>query len=183
MTKERDDKKGKNVFVYADETRPILQGSRLTAWELGQQGIEHKIIADNVSGWIMQLGMVDMVIVGSDRIAANGDVANKIGTYEKAVVAKANKIPFYVAAPTSTFDIKCKTGKNIPIEERDEKEVLYMRGYCGKTESIEEIRLAPEESHALNLAFDVTPAKYITGIITEKGIIKAKRGDIKRLLK
>lgn len=175
------DEKGKKVFVYVDETRPRLQGS-LTAWELSQEGIEHKVVADNVSGWLMQLGKVDMVIVGADRIAANGDFANKIGTYEKAVLAKENKIPFYVAAPTSTFDINCKNGKKIPIEERDEKEVLYVKGYNEKTNSIEEVRIAPEGSHALNYAFDVTPAKYVTGIITEKGIIKADKKSIEKLL-
>lgn len=173
---------GKNVFVYVDETRPRCQGSRLTAWELGQEGIDHRIIADNVSGWVMQLGKVDLVIVGADRIAANGDVANKIGTYEKAVMAKENKVPFYVAAPTSTFDINCKSGKDIPIEERDEKEVLYTRGYCETTKNIEAVRTSPSSSHALNYAFDVTPAKYIKGIITEKGIIKPNRRQIKKLL-
>ncbi len=175
--------KGKKVFVYADETRPRLQGAMLTAWELGQQGVEHKIIADNVSGWLMQLGKVDMVIVGADRIAANGDVANKIGTYEKAVLAKENNVPFYVAAPKSTFDLKCETGKDIPIEERSEKEVLYVNGYCEKTGNIEEVRISPKDSHGLNYAFDVTPAKYITGIITEKGIVKAKKEDIENLFK
>lgn len=175
--------KGKKVFVYVDETRPRLQGASLTAWELGQNGIEHRIIADNVSGWLMQLGKIDLVIVGADRIAANGDVANKIGTYEKAVLAKTNKVPFYVAAPTSTFDRACKTGKDIPIEERSEKEVLYVKGYCEKTKGVEEVRISPEGSHALNYAFDVTPAKYITGIITEKGIVKADKKSIKNLLK
>lgn len=174
---------GKNVFVYVDETRPRCQGARLTAWELGQEGISHEIIVDNTAGMLMRNGEIDMVIVGADRIAANGDVANKIGTYGRAVLAKENKIPFYVAAPTSTFDIKCKTGKKIPIEERDEKEVLYMFGYCERTGDIEEVRIAPEDSHALNYAFDVTPAKCITGIITERGIIKAKRKDIEELLK
>ncbi|MDP2908748.1 MAG: S-methyl-5-thioribose-1-phosphate isomerase [Nanoarchaeota archaeon] len=175
--------KGKNVFVYVGETRPRLQGASLTAWELSQEGIEHKVIADNMSGWLMQLGKVDMVIVGADRIAANGDVANKIGTYEKAVLAKVNKVPFYVAAPTSTFDISCKTGRDITIEERSEGEVLYIKGYCSKTKSVEEVRITPEGSHALNYAFDVTPAKCITGIITEKGIIVAKKKSIEALLK
>lgn len=176
VTKE----KGKKVFVYADETRPRLQGASLTAWELGQNGIEYKIIADNVSGWLMQLGKVDIVIVGADRIASNGDTANKIGTYEKAVLAKENNIPFYIAAPTSTFDIKCETGKNIPIEERNENEVLYVKGYCEKTESVEEVRISPKDSHGLNYAFDVTPAKYITGIITEKGIVKPDKEEISK---
>lgn len=175
--------KGKKVFVYIDETRPRLQGASLTAWEVGQENIENLLIVDNVSGMLMKQGKVDMVIVGADRIAANGDVANKIGTYEKAVLAKENKVPFYVAAPTSTFDINCKDGSKIPIEERDEREVLYVRGYCEKTKDIEEVRVAPKDTHALNYAFDVTPAKYVKGIITEKGIIKANRRSIKKLLK
>ncbi len=174
--------KGKKVFVYVDETRPRLQGASLTAWELGQNEVEHRIIADNVSGWLMQLGKVDIVIVGADRIAANGDTANKIGTYEKAVLAKENSIPFYIAAPTSTFDIKCEFGKDIPIEERSEKEVLYVQGYCEKTGSLEEVRISPKDSHGLNYAFDVTPAKYITGIITEKGIVKADRDEIIKIV-
>jgi len=175
--------KGKKVMVYADETRPRLQGARLTAWELGQQGIDHKIIADNVSGWLMQLGKVDMVIVGSDRIAANGDVANKIGTYEKAVVAKENGIPFYVAAPTSTIDMDSPSGKYIPIEERDEDEVLLVNGFCDATGKMEKVRISPKDSHALNLAFDVTPAKYVSGIITEKGIVKPNKKSIAKLFK
>jgi len=175
--------KGKKVFVYADETRPRLQGASLTAWELGQNGIEHRIIADNVAGWLMQLGKVDIVIVGADRIAANGDTANKIGTYEKAVLTKENNIPFYIAAPTSTFDLKCETGKGIPIEERNENEVLYVKGYCEKTSGVEEVRISPKDSHGLNYAFDVTPAKYITGIITEKGIVKPDKESIEKLLK
>lgn len=179
VAKER----GKKVFVYSDETRPRLQGASLTAWELGQNGIEHRIIADNVSGWLMQLGKVDIVIVGADRIAANGDTANKIGTYEKAVLAKENNIPFYIAAPTSTFDIKCGSGKDIPIEERSEREVLYLSGYSEKTGEVEEIRISPKDSHGLNYAFDVTPAKYITGIITEKGIIKPDKESIEKLFK
>jgi len=172
--------KGKKVFVYADETRPRLQGAGLTAWELGQNEIDHRIIVDNVSGWLMQLGKVDIVIVGADRIAANGDTANKIGTYEKAVLAKENNVPFYIAAPTSTFDLKCETGKSIPIEERNENEVLYVRGYCEKTSCVEEVRISPKDSHGLNYAFDVTPAKYITGIITEKGIVKADKDEISK---
>jgi len=175
--------KGKKVFVYSDETRPRLQGASLTAWELGQNGIEHRIIADNVAGWLMQLGKVDIVIVGADRIAANGDTANKIGTYEKAVLAKENNIPFYIAAPASTFDTKCETGKNIPIEERSEREVLYLSGYSEKTREVEEIRISPKDSHGLNYAFDVTPAKYITGIITEKGIVKPDKESIETIFK
>ena len=163
-------RKGKRIFVWVDETRPRLQGARLTAWEMVQEGIEHAIIADNAAGYFMRRGEVDMVIVGADRIAANGDVANKIGTYEKAVVAHENGIPFYVAAPISTFDFSLKSGDEIPIEERREDEVLFCR----------ECRIAPEESRARNPAFDVTPAKYITGIITEKGIFKPTELDILR---
>ncbi len=155
-------RKGKRIFVWVDETRPRLQGARLTAWEMVQEGIEHAVIADNAAGYFMRKGEVDMVIVGADRITANGDVANKIGTYEKAVVAHENGIPFYVAAPISTFDFSLNTGGEIPIEERREDEVLFCR----------ECRIAPKESRARNPAFDVTPARYITGIITERGIFK-----------
>ena len=151
---------GKNIFVYVDETRPRLQGARLTAWELGQEGIDHAIIADNAAGFYMHRGDVDLAIVGADRIGANGDFANKIGTYEKAVLARENGIPFYVAAPASTFDFKIKSGAEIPIEERGEDEVLVING----------VRHSPETSRAKNPAFDVTPAKYVTGYITEYGI-------------
>ncbi|MEA2103759.1 MAG: S-methyl-5-thioribose-1-phosphate isomerase [Candidatus Cloacimonadota bacterium] len=152
----------KNIFVFIDETRPRLQGSRLTAWELAQAKIPHAIIVDNAAGFYMQKGEVDIVLVGADRIAANGDVANKIGTYEKAVLAKENNIPFYVAAPSSTIDMKCKTGSEIMIEEREAREV---REIFGK-------RVANESSDVLNPAFDITPAKFVTGIITENGIYK-----------
>jgi len=162
---------GKKIFVWVDETRPRLQGARLTAWEMVQEGIEHAVIADNAAGYFMRKGEVDMVIVGADRITRNGDVANKIGTYEKAVVAQENGIPFYVAAPISTFDFSLASGDEIPIEERREEEVLYCR----------ECRIAPKESKARNPAFDVTPAKYITGIITEKGIFKPS--EIEKILK
>ncbi len=160
---------GKEIFVFVDETRPRFQGAKLTAWELLNEEIEHKIIADNAAGYFMQKGEIDLCIVGADRITANGDVANKIGTYEKAVLAKENNIPFYVAAPVSTIDFSIKSGNEIPIEERNEDEVL----------SINNIRIAPIDSHALNPAFDVTPAKYITGIITEIGIFKPE--EIKNL--
>jgi translation initiation factor eIF-2B subunit alpha/methylthioribose-1-phosphate isomerase len=152
---------GKEIFVWADETRPRLQGAYLTSWELVQEGIPHAIIADNAAGYYMRKGEVDMAIVGADRIAGNGDVANKIGTYEKAVVAKENGIPFYVAAPASTFDFDLDNGDKIPIEERDENEVLVIRGR----------RIAPEDAKARNPAFDVTPTKYISGYITEKGVL------------
>jgi len=153
---------GKEIFVFVDETRPRLQGAKLTAWELLNEGIEHRIIADNAAGLFMQKGEIDLCIVGADRIALNGDVANKIGTYEKAVLAKENNIPFYVAAPLSTIDFNIKAGREIPIEERSEDEVLI----------VNDKRIAPIGSHALNPAFDVTPAKYITGLITEIGIFK-----------
>ncbi|RLF49191.1 MAG: S-methyl-5-thioribose-1-phosphate isomerase [Thermoplasmata archaeon] len=149
--------KDREIFVWVDETRPRLQGL-LTSWELKQEGIKHAVIADNAAGYFMREGEVDMVIVGADRIASNHDVANKIGTYEKAVLAKENGIPFYVAAPISTFDESISDGKKIKIEERDAEEVTKIFDYIPP-----EIR---------NPAFDVTPAEYITGIITEEGIIK-----------
>ena len=152
---------GKRFFVYASETRPRLQGMQLTAWELNQEGIDHAIIPDGASGHFIRKG-VDMIIVGADRIAANGDFANKIGTFEKAVLATEFGVPFYVAAPISTFDFNTKTGEDIVIENRSEEEVTMIR----------DIRIAPEGSHALNPAFDMTPARYVTGFITEKGILR-----------
>jgi len=154
--------KGRRFFVYVDETRPRLQGARLTAWELLQAGIEHAIITDGAAGHFLGRGEIDLVLVGADRIAANGDAANKIGTYAKAVVAKENGVPFYVAAPTSTIDMGLASGAKIPIEERSPQEVLHLEGQL----------IAPKESPARNPSFDVTPAKYITGIITEQGILK-----------
>jgi len=162
---------GKNIFVFVDETRPICQGARLTAWELLQEGIKHAIIVDNAAGFYMRNGNIQLVIVGGDRIAMNGDVANKIGTYEKAVLAKENRIPFYVAAPLMSFDSKCRSGKDIPIEERSPEEVLTMWG-ANEKGRFTEIRMAPTHSEARNPAFDITPAKYLSGIITERGIIK-----------
>ncbi|MGC8644861.1 MAG: S-methyl-5-thioribose-1-phosphate isomerase [Thermoplasmata archaeon] len=156
-------REGKNPFVWVDETRPRLQGARLTAWELIQEGIDHRVIADNASGFLMNRGEVDLVIVGADRIAANGDFANKIGTYEKAVVAKENGVDFYVAAPLSTFDFTIDSGGDIPIEYRSEEEVSQVNG----------ISIPPKESRAYNPAFDVTPARYVTGYITEYGIFKS----------
>ncbi|MBI2657705.1 S-methyl-5-thioribose-1-phosphate isomerase [Candidatus Woesearchaeota archaeon] len=167
----------KNIFVYVDETRPRNQGASLTAWELAQEKINHVIIADNAAGFFMKNGKIDFVIVGADRIAMNGDVANKIGTYEKAVLAKENNIPFYVAAPLSTFDAKCSSGNEIPIEERHEDEILFMSGMDENSE-IKKIRIAPIESSAKNPAFDITPAKYITGIITEKGVLNPVKEEI-----
>ena len=164
---------GKNIFVFVDETRPRLQGAKLTAWELGQEGIDHAIIADNAAGFYMRRKEVDLVIVGADRITANGDFANKIGTYEKAVLAHENKIPFYVAAPGSTFDFSISNGDGIPIEERGEEEVLIVNGK----------NLGPAASHARNPAFDVTPNKYVTAFITEYGIFRPEDlGRMKSLM-
>ena len=173
-------RQGKDVFVYVDETRPRNQGAKLTAWELHNDGVPHVIIPDNAAAALMAKKKIDFVIVGADRIADNGDVANKIGTLEKAIIAKEFDVPFYVAAPTSTFDLECKTGKNIPIEERDQDEVLYQTGIDNNGNVIK-VRVSSPGSKALNPSFDVTPAKYITGIITEKGIIKAHSMSIKKL--
>ena len=161
---------GKKIFVYADETRPRNQGARLTAWELASAGIDHAIIPDNAGAYYMSHGKINMVIVGADRIAANGDTANKIGTMEKAIAAKYYGIPFYVAAPVSTVDMKTQDGKHIKIEERDENEVLKYSGLSASGRVLT-FRMANLTSHALNPAFDVTPAELITGIITEKGIV------------
>ncbi|MCY7376418.1 MAG: S-methyl-5-thioribose-1-phosphate isomerase [Pyrinomonadaceae bacterium] len=154
---------GKTIAVIADETRPYLQGSRLTAWELLQDNIPVTLITDNMSGHLMKKGRVQAVVVGSDRIAANGDVANKIGTYMVAVLAKQHDIPFYVAAPLSTVDLMCPTGEEIPIEERDIREITH----------IKDIQLAPEGISVNNYAFDVTPNEFVTAIITEKGVARA----------
>jgi len=164
-------RQGKNVFVWVDETRPRCQGARLTAWELAQEGVPHTVIADNAAGYYMKRGEIDLVIVGADRVTANGDVANKIGTYEKAVLAKENGIPFYVAVPSSTIDFRLNSGSEIPIEERSEDEVLYMFGINDKGERAR-VRIAPQGTKASNPAFDVTPARYVTGFITERGIFK-----------
>jgi S-methyl-5-thioribose-1-phosphate isomerase len=157
----------KKIHVFADETRPRIQGA-LTSWELLQEGIPHDFIPDNAAGHLMQRGEVDMVIVGADRIASNGDFANKIGTYEKAVLAKENGIPFYTAAPVTTFDFSIESGADIPIEERHQDEVRFV----GKE------RVCPEGAAARNPAFDMTPARYLTGIITERGVFKP--GELKR---
>jgi S-methyl-5-thioribose-1-phosphate isomerase len=171
---------GKKVFVYVDETRPRAQGGRLTAWELKNAGVPHVIIPDNAAATLMAQGKIDVVITGADRIAANGDTANKIGTLDRAILAKEFGIPFYVAAPTSTFDMECDTGKEIPIEERSQDEVLFQTGIDDNGNRVK-IRVCAPGSGAYNPAFDVTPAKYITGFITEKGIIKADRLSISRL--
>ena len=163
-----------------DETRPRSQGARLTAWELKNENIPHTIIPDNAGAYYMSKGDVDMMIVGADRIAANGDVANKIGTLEKAIVAKEYGVPFYVAAPLSTFDINCPTGQNIKIEQRSEEEVLYQSG-PDENGKLAKILVSNPGSKAFNPAFDVTPAKYIKGIITEKGIIEPEIDSISKL--
>jgi len=173
---------GKNIFVYVDETRPRSQGARLTAWELAQENIPHAIIPDTAGAYYMSQGKIDIMIVGADRIAANGDTANKIGTLEKAITAKNYGIPFYVAAPTSTIDLNTLNGNSIPIEERNQDEVLFYSkiNNNGKTEKI---RIANPGSKAFNPAFDITPASLISGIITEKGIIKPNIQSIKKLFK
>jgi methylthioribose-1-phosphate isomerase len=153
---------GKKIRVLADETRPFLQGARLTAWELMKDGIETVLIADSSAGGLMRRGEVDVVVVGADRIAANGDVANKVGTYSVAVLAKENGVPFYVAAPTSTVDLGCPSGEYIPIEERDPREVSELAG----------TRIAPEGVAVKNPAFDVTPARYVAAIVTERGVAR-----------
>ncbi|HOZ30497.1 MAG TPA: S-methyl-5-thioribose-1-phosphate isomerase [Bacteroidales bacterium] len=171
---------GKNIFVYVDETRPRSQGARLTAWELANENVPHAIIPDNAGAHYMGTGKINIFIAGADRIAANGDTANKIGTLEKAIAAKYYGIPFYIAAPSSTIDMNISTGKSIPIEERDSDEVLYYSGKL-KDGKIEKMRIANPASGALNPAFDVTPASLITGIITEKGIVEANSISIKKL--
>jgi translation initiation factor eIF-2B subunit alpha/methylthioribose-1-phosphate isomerase len=159
--------RGKKLFVYVDETRPRCQGSKLTAWELTQERIDYVVIADNAAGYFMKKGDVDLVIVGADRVTANGDVVNKIGTYEKAVLAKENGIPFYVAAPKSTIDARLRTGDAVEIEERSGDEVLYAWGEADG--AIRKVRIAPEGAKARNPGFDITPARYVTKIITEEG--------------
>jgi methylthioribose-1-phosphate isomerase len=172
---------GKNIFVYVDETRPRSQGARLTAWELYQAGIPHVIISDNATASLMSQKRINLMIVGADRIAANGDVANKIGTLGKAIVARTFNIPFYVAAPSNTIDPECSSGSEIIIEERDEEEVLYQKG-IDRNGVPHEILVCSPGSRAYNPAFDITPANLISGIITEKGIINANNKDIMALL-
>ena len=171
-------KRGIDVHVWVDETRPRNQGASLTAWELTQSGIKHTIIADNTGGHLMQNGMVDMVIVGADRVSANGDVANKIGTYLKALSAYDNNIPFYVAIPASTFDFDIKDGKDIPIELRSEDEVKYIKGVDAEGR-VREVLITPKDSPAINYGFDVTPARLVTGLITNKGVCEATFEKIK----
>jgi methylthioribose-1-phosphate isomerase len=163
---------GKKIHVYADETRPFLQGARLTAWELVKDGIPTTVISDNMAGAVMRQGKIGAIVVGADRIAANGDVANKIGTYTVAVLAKENGIPFYVAAPLSTVDMACPDGSKIPIEQRNAREVTHIGGK----------QMTPDGVSIENPAFDVTPAKYVTAIVTERGIARAPYGESLREL-
>lgn len=160
---------GLNVHIWVDETRPRNQGASLTAWELAQHGVPHTVITDNAGGHLMQQGLVDLVIVGADRVAANGDVCNKIGTYLKALAAFDNHIPFYVAVPSPTIDFKLSSGDQIEIEERHSDEVAYMQGQAADG-SLQRVRVIPLESRAANPAFDVTPARLVSGIITEAGV-------------
>ena len=169
--------KGIKIHVWVDETRPLNQGSRLTAWELGKHGIPHTVITDNAGGHLMQHGMVDLVIVGTDRTTRAGDVANKIGTYLKALAARDNDIPFYVALPSSTFDWTIPDGvADIPIEERDPDEIRYVQGLCDG--EIKSVLVPPETSPAANHAFDVTPARLVTGFFTERGICEASEDAV-----
>lgn len=174
-------RRGVDVHVWVDETRPRNQGANLTSWELSQSGVPHTIIADNTGGYLMQNGMVDMVIVGADRVTRQGDVANKIGTYLKALSAKDNNIPFYVALPSSTFDFDIIDGlKEIEIEERSEDEIHIMRGVLKDSTTVE-VRITPQDSKALNIGFDVTPNRLITALITERGVCGANKDEIEKM--
>ena len=175
-------KKGIPVHVWVDETRPRNQGANLTSYELNEEEIPNTIIADNTGGILMQRGEVDMCIVGTDRTLSNGDVCNKIGTYLKALAAHDNNVPFYVALPSSTIDWEIKKGKDIPIEERNSEELSHVDGVDENNE-IKKVLIYPKKSKALNLAFDVTPARYVTGLITEKGISEASIEGLKKLFK
>ena len=175
-------KKGISVHVWVDETRPRNQGANLTSYELNEEGVPNTIITDNTGGILMQKGDVDMCIVGTDRTLSTGDVANKIGTYLKALAAYDNKVPFYVALPSSTIDWDIKNFKDIPIEERNSDELSYVDG-LDENNNIKRILIYPKKSKALNLAFDITPAKYVTGLITEKGVCEASENGLKKLFK
>ena len=175
-------KKGIPVHVWADETRPRNQGANLTSYELNEENIPNTIIADNTGGILMQRGEVDMCIVGTDRTLASGDVCNKIGTYLKALAAKDNNVPFYVALPSSTIDWDIKNYKDIPIEERNSDELSHIEG-LDENGNVKKIQIYPKKSKSMNLAFDVTPAKYVTGLITEKGVCEASENGLKKLFK
>jgi len=175
-------KKGIKVHVWVDETRPRNQGANLTSYELNEEGVSNTIIADNTGGILMQRRQVDMCIVGTDRTLSTGDVANKIGTYLKALAANDNNVPFYVALPSSTIDWEIKNFKDIPIEERNPEELSHIEG-LDENNNIKKILIYPKKSKAINLAFDITPAKYVTGLITEKGVCKASTEGLKKLFK
>ncbi len=177
----RAHREGKRLHVFATETRPRSQGAKLTAWELAQEGVACTVVPDTAVGSLMRRRLVDLVIVGADRIAANGDVANKIGTYTLAVLARTHGILFYVAAPTTTIDLSCPSGDTIPIEERGDEEVAWVGGVTADGR-LERVRITPEETAVRNWAFDVTPAEYLTGILTERGLIPAKPQAIRELL-
>jgi methylthioribose-1-phosphate isomerase len=169
--------RGVPIHVWVDETRPRNQGASLTAWELGHHGVRHTVIPDNTGGHLMQHGMVDLVIVGTDRVAANGDVCNKIGTYLKALAAHDNGVPFYVALPSPTIDFNIVDGRQVPIEQRSADEVATMTGRAADGR-IETVRIVPDGSPVANYAFDVTPARLVTGLITERGVLKADRAAL-----
>jgi len=175
-------KKGIPVHIWVDETRPRNQGANLTSYELNEEKIPNTIIADNTGGILMQRGEVDLCIVGTDRTLANGDVCNKIGTYLKALAAHDNDVPFYVALPSSTIDWNIKNFKDIPIEERNSKELSHIEGLDDKGK-IKKVQIYPTKSKAMNLAFDVTPAKYVTGLITEKGVCEASNDALQKMFK
>ena len=175
-------KKGIKVHVWVDETRPRNQGANLTSYELNEEGIPNTIIADNTGGILMQRGQVDMRIVGTDRTLSNGDVCNKIGTYLKALAAHDNKVPFYVALPSSTIDWNIKNSKDIPIEERNSEELSHLEG-LDKNNKLTKVLIYPKKSQSMNLAFDITPAKYVTGLITEKGVCNASKQGLESLFK
>tara|TARA_Y100001970_G_C14166755_1_gene821736 strand:+ start:465 stop:1535 length:1071 start_codon:yes stop_codon:yes gene_type:complete len=174
--------KGVKVHVWVDETRPRNQGASLTSYELNEEGVNNTVITDNAGGLLMQRGEIDMCIVGTDRTLSNGDVCNKIGTYLKALAAKDNNVPFYVALPSSTIDWNIKDHKKIPIEKRNSDELSYVEG-VDKDDKVTKVRIYPKKSKAMNLAFDITPAKYVTKLITEKGICEASEKGLKGLFK
>ena len=173
-------KKGIPIHVWVDETRPRNQGANLTSFELNEEQVPNTLIADNTGGLLMQRGKVDICIVGSDRTLGNGDVCNKIGTYLKALAAKDNKVPFYVALPSSTIDWDIKDYNDIPIEERDSSELSHLEG-LDENNNVKKILIYPKKSKSMNLAFDITPAKYISGLITERGICEASTKGLKKL--
>ena len=175
-------KKGIKVHVWVDETRPRNQGANLTSYELNEEGISNTIITDNAGGILMQRGQVDMCVVGTDRTLSNGDVCNKIGTYLKALAAHDNKVPFYVALPSSTIDWNITNSKNIPIEERNSEELSHVEG-LDKNNKLTKVLIYPKKSQSMNLAFDITPAKYVTGLITEKGVCNASKEGLESLFK